>query len=145
MSLITKLDPRHWRYAKRLFGIVRHTLFTVGGTGTQITTDATLDEVRRALGARHFTNSWELSYRYEGEDLNMRRPEYKDDEYEWYQLHVRGFEREDGGVDLTAHMELEPTAHPYKHIAEEQFSLNAGVHMLGSVLDDAGIEYELTA
>jgi len=144
MSAITKLDPRHWRSVRRLFNTIRVSLFTsnAGSGRAQIEVDASLDEVREALGKRYFTNAWELSYHYEGEDLNMRRPEYVDDEYNWYQLHIRGFEQDDGTVLLYAHLELEPTEYPYEHLNGTNFSDSKGYEMMTPLLDDAGIEYE---
>lgn len=71
----------------------------------------------------------------------MRRPEYVDDEYNWYQLHVRAFERDDGTVGIHAHLELEPTEHPHEHIMETNFDAQKGADMLAEVLDEAGVEY----
>lgn len=112
-----------------------------------IVTDAEIEEVQRVLAEAHFTNSWELSYRYRGEDLNMRRPLYLRDEYHWYQLHVRGFDPSDppdtdgGSLRLHAHTELEPTEYPKKHLAEDEFYVTEGLLRLGQVLDGE-IEYE---
>jgi len=142
MSLIRKLDPRHWRYIRRTFNAIRLSLFSKDPRPSQVSVDASIEEVRAALGRRHFTNAWELSYHYNGEDLNMRRPEYVDDDYNWYQLHIRGFERDDGGVDLHAHFELEPTAHPYGHIEGTNFNISRGAEMLVDILDEEGFEYE---
>ena len=141
MSLVQKLDPRHWRIVRRLFDSVRKQYFTVSGAPRQLKLKCTVGELREVLGERHFTNAWELSYQYEGEDLNMRRPLYKHDEYNWYQLHVRGFETEDGYVEVHAHIELEPTEHPYEHISETNFNTEDGKRRLQSVLDGAGITY----
>lgn len=142
MSLVRKLDPRHWRAIKRAFDVIRRDYFTVSGVPPQFRLHVGADELRRVLGQEHFTNSWELSYRYEGEDLNMRLPVYQDDEYNWYQLHVRGFIQDDGTVDVHVHLELEPTEYPYKHINDINFSPEDGATMLADLLDANDIEYE---
>lgn len=109
-----------------------------------LVTSASLDDLRAALGRRHFTNAWELSFHYEGEDLNMRRPVYfgNDVERPWYQTHVRGFEHGNGEVTLYAHFEYEPTAYPEAHLHGENLHVGEGTSRLSQALDDAGIQYE---
>lgn len=141
---LTKLNPMYWRILKRLVSHVRVAVGTVDVDSRQLRCpNLTVEELRKLLGERHFTNSWELSYRYEGEDLNMRRPEYVHDEYNWYQLHARGFDTDGGGVEISVHVELEPTEYPAEHLSETNFSLSGGVSRLRELFDEAGVEYEL--
>lgn len=141
MSIVTKLDPRHWRTIRRVFNGIRNRYFTVNVERRQFVVDTDIETLRHELGRRHFTNAWELSYQYKGEDMNMRRPEYVDDKYGWYQLHIRGF-KTGSGVELITHLELEPTAHPYDHIAETNYSEDRGAEMTAEILDDIGVSYE---
>lgn len=111
-----------------------------------LVTSASIDDLREALGRAHFTNGWELSYHYRGEDLNMRRPEYVDDDpagRPWYQLHVRGFEHANREVSLFPHLEYEPTEYPELHLHEVNFNVDEALSMLADVLDEAGVDYEL--
>lgn len=140
--VVRKLDPRQWRTVRRTFDLIRQKFFTVDVYPVQLRLDTTIDGLREELGRRHFTNAWELSFRYKGEDLNMRRPEYVDDEYEWYQLHVRAFETDEDYIEVHVHLELEPTAYPYEHVNDIEFSDEAGLDMLTNLLDDAEIDYE---
>jgi len=104
----------------------------------------TAAQAERMLARHHFTRDFEFSYNYEGEDLNMRRTLYKDDEYEWYQLHVRGFEVQGGeALELQGHTELTPTDHPNKHIDNVNLSRRQGLRMIKSILKDENIEYEI--
>lgn len=105
--------------------------------------DESTDSIRKILGRNYFTNSWELSYSYYGEDLNMRRPEYNESDLErpWYQTHVRGFEQEDGSLKLLAHYEYEPTEYPEEHLHNENLSVKAGIYELKRILDSSNVEY----
>lgn len=76
-----------------------------------------------------FTNGWEISYHYKEEDLNMRLPlflpggrEADPEGREYYQLHVRGWEMDDGEVVLRMHVELEPTEYPKGHLRGDHLS-----------------------
>ncbi|MDY6765187.1 MAG: hypothetical protein SV377_05810, partial [Halobacteria archaeon] len=106
-----------WNGIKRLIYNFRKTFYTVPKPEVECAVvDADFDELRRELGKENFMKEWGLSYNYKGEKLNMRRPEHVDDEFEWYQLHVRGFETPDGKVELQAHMELETVSYPGEHL-----------------------------
>lgn len=108
-----------------------------------LVTNASLDTIRVALGKRHWTNSWELSYAYVGEDLNMRRPEYDEtDGRPWKQTHVRGFDH-GTHAELHAHFEYEPTEYPEAHLHAESLDVHEGLDRLASALEDAGIAYDL--
>lgn len=121
---LPRLAPRVLRGAKRLFGRARQTLFSREASAPDMRVDCSLDELRRVLGDRYFTNAWELSWHYRGEDLNMRRPKRYDDDYEWYQTHVRAYER-DGTVLVEMHEDLEPTAYPYYHLHPPEDSMQS--------------------
>lgn len=100
-------------------------------------------EVVRLFGTRHFEPGWDLSYNYHGEMLNLRRTEYVDHErYNWWQVHVRGFLHEEGGIELTAHYETEPAEHPDAHVRLYGLDVERGMRTLRNVLDEEGVEYE---
>lgn len=105
-----------------------------------------LEQLARILGRRHFASAWKLSFRYRGEDLNMRRPMYDTpSEWPWKQDHVRGFETE-GGVELVAHREIAPgrnARYAWAHWQEREFDLHGGLDAVATALEDAGVEYEL--
>lgn len=133
------------RYIKKAFDYVRSFLFTknVDDRGIDIVAFVSIEELRDELGDAYFTNGWELSYNYRGEDLNMRRPLRKDDTYEWYQTHVRAW----GGewtTRISVHEDLEPTQYPYYHLNppdDAVFSQDDAIDAVAAVLDDAGIVY----
>jgi hypothetical protein len=141
MSIISRLNPSHWRAVRRFVSYIRTQYFNIDTEDRHLKVDADVDHVRKTLGKAYFTNSWELSYHYEGEILNMRRPVYIVDDYGWYQVHVRGF-MDDDDFYLHAHLELEPTEYPDQHIEEVNYNESAGVDVIASILDDAGISYE---
>lgn len=100
-------------------------------------------EVVRLFGTRHFEPGWDLSYNYHGEVVNLRRTEYVDHEqYNWWQVHLRGFRHEEGGVELTAHYETEPAEHPDAHVRLYGLDVEKGMTALRDVLDEAGVDYE---
>lgn len=139
--MIRKLDPRHWKLIRRAFDRIRSTFFRIPGKEPQLYVQgATVDEVRHALGRRHWTNSWELSYHYEGEDGNLRRPIYLEDaDRPWQQDHARLFDRGEAGVEIHAHREAEPTAYPYAHLHGRQ-QYDPAVDAVESALRRSGLE-----
>lgn len=82
------------------------------------------------------------SYYYYDEDLNMVRGMYKDDEYEWYQYHVRGFEV-DGGVRLRPHTELYWRVYPREHMRLVNLDVAEGIEVTRDILDGASVPYEV--
>jgi len=132
------------RSVKRLAGYTRFILSGSRSGGRDLRVEADEDTVRDALGDAFFTNGWELSWHYKGEDMNMRRPLRLDDQYEWYQTHVRGYVDDDGTVYLEAHEDLEPTEYPYWHLYPPEDAARNQRRALADVaevLDDNGIEY----
>ena len=102
-------------------------------------------EIVEVLGPEHFEPGWEFSYSYRNEALNLRRVEYVADHplgYRWWQVHLRGYEHEDGRFELAAHFEVEPTEHPRAHIDHVGLDVERGNRALMAVLDDHGVAYE---
>jgi hypothetical protein len=102
--------------------------------------------IRSTLGAAHFEPGWELSYRYHGETLNLRRPYYEEVRidgaiYRWHQLHARGFEHESGGTALLAHTEVDPIENPQRHVSLDSVDTHRGTNELGVALQKAGVSY----
>lgn len=98
-------------------------------------------ELQMLFGKRHFEPGWELSYHYHGEVLNLRRIEWRDhDDYNWWQVHIRGFNHDDG-IELTAHFETEPSEHPDAHIGLEGLDVSTGMNEIKTILVEEGISY----
>lgn len=77
-----------------------------------------------------------------GEVLNLRRVEYVDDgPYEWWQVHVRGYPHDDGGIELTAHYETDPSEHPDAHVRQYGLDVERGMAAVGNLLDEEGVDY----
>lgn len=109
------------------------------------------EEVVELLGGEYFEPSWELSYSYRNETLNLRRVQYVPDHplgYEWWQVHIRGYlhrageEFETDTFELAPHFELEPTEYPRPHVEHVGLEIERGAEALRDVLDAHGVEYE---
>lgn len=135
-----------WPLLRRAYRLLRRRFFTVPVPDTTIVhAGPPVETLRVIFGKAHFTNGWELSYAYHGEDLNMRRPEYDEtDARPWKQTHVRGFTQPDGSTVLIAHYEYEPTAYPDAHLHEENFEIARGVDAVRNVLDAADVTYTVS-
>ncbi len=98
-------------------------------------------ELRRVFQAAGLLDGGYASYYYYGEDLNMVEGVYRDDNYEWYQYHVRGFAIEEG-TRLRPHVELFWRRYPGEHIAETNLSEEAGIERTTAILDAADTEFQ---
>lgn len=109
-----------WRAFRALVYRLRRHLFTTPAPAaeTLVTVGDSLETVAARLGQQSYELQWPLSYHYRGEDLNARRYYYDPDrEYPHRQLHIRGWERDDGAVDLYAHEEASAVHHPRRHLS----------------------------
>lgn len=109
-----------WRALRRTVYALRRQYFTVPRPDREpFVVTETVDAVRDQLASQSYNPNWTLSYRYYDEDLNARRY-YHDPEraYPHRQLHIRGFEADDGTVELIAHEEPAPEHHPRAHLKE---------------------------
>lgn len=106
-----------WRAIERLLLAARRSFGTVRKPDTA-TIQRPIDEVRAALVANHFEDGWILSYRYKGEDGNLRRPTGKKNGKN-RQTHVRLWDNGDGTTGVKAHVEYSPLQHPGAHIREQ--------------------------
>jgi len=106
--------------------------------------DVTTEELQRLFFAEGFLKGDYASYYYYGEELNVVEGMYKDDEYEWYQFHIRGFETDDG-MQLRPHTELYWRIYPKKHIKLVNLDVAEGIELMKPVLDEAGLEYEVVS
>lgn len=84
-----------------------------------VTVDKTPDELERDLRGRHFEGLY-LSYNYEGQVLDLRRPEGVDDDGKQLELHIRARENDDE-LDVLAHVERSRYEHKRDHIDEVGF------------------------
>lgn len=103
--------------------------------------DIEIEELERILGAEYFTNAEETSFYFRGEDLNMARPKYIDNEWKWYQTHIRAWEREDG-LHLSIHQELDPTMYPQEHMNLVEYTKEPAVTYIEGKLMQYGHDVE---
>lgn len=102
-----------------------------------------VQEVSGRLGVEFLNPKWPLSYHYYGEDYNARRYFYDESkEYPHRQLHIRGFEKENGKLELIAHTEPAPEHHPKIHLSNEEVNWEKGTFGLKKLLQNAGLDYE---
>lgn len=122
-----KLSTLPWRAFRRLSFEARKSFFTVEKPdGPSFTVDMSLDTVKAILGDNSYAPEFPLSYNYHGEDYNARHYYYDPGKrYPHRQIHVRGFEQEDG-VELMCHEEPAPEYHPKQHLAEDDMSDASG-------------------
>lgn len=110
-----------WRALRRLLYEGRKTYFTVEKPDAEsFTVERSLEGIKTVLGDKSYNPRWALSYHYYGESYNARMY-YLDPsrEYPHRQVHVRGFENEDGAVELMCHEEPAPEHHPRAHLRED--------------------------
>lgn len=136
---VTKLP---WKFMRRSLYTIRR---AVGGVRRpdekHLVVESDIETLEDAFRKLHFREGWFLSYYYRGEDSNLCRAEYKEDEFEDYQLHIRLFERSDGRVEIYSHVELDPMQYPRKHISEVNISTEEGVEMTKGILKQNKIEF----
>lgn len=109
-----------WRALRVLIYRLRRHLFTTSAPAADdlVTVDESLETVATRIGRQSYELQWPLSFHYRGEDLNARRYYYDPSrEYPHRQLHIRGWERDDGSVDLYAHEEASAIHHPRRHLS----------------------------
>ena len=122
---------------------VRKTFFTKPRSVTAAyIVDLTKPEIVGLFGRNYFEPGWELSYNYLGEVLNLRRVEYVDDgPHDWWQVHIRGYPHRDGGIELTAHFETDPSEHPDAHVRLYGLDVDYGMEVIRTILEDEGVDY----
>ena len=127
---------------RRSFWWIRKTFFTKSRTPTpSFVVEMSKPQIVRVFGQRHFEPGWEMSYNYHGEVLNIRRVVYANDgKYEWWQVHIRGFNHPNG-IELTAHYETEPAEHPDAHIDLYGIETDHGMAVVREILEDENIDY----
>lgn len=132
------------RNLRRSLWWVRKTFFTKPRSDTPaFLVEMTKPEIVQFFGTRHFDPGWEMSYDYHGEVLNLRRVEYVDHEqYNWWQVHIRGYHHDGSGIELTAHYETEPSEHPDAHIDLFGLDVEKVIAAVEAILRDGDIEYD---
>ncbi len=130
---------------RRSYWWVRNTFFTRPRSETPAyLVEATKPEVHRLFGRQYFEPNWELSYNYHGEILNLRRVVFAEEpEYDWWQVHVRGYEHGESGIELTAHYETEPAQHPDAHVDLHGLDVDHGMDVIEDILEAESVPYEL--
>jgi len=114
------------RSVKRLIYELRRVFFTIQTQHGQQAVDGSLTEFKDYCAARGYEPEWPLSYRYDGEDANLRRYFYNPEgKYPHRQVHVRAFER---GGQVTIYAQEEPSAlhHPIAHLRSNDMDTVTG-------------------
>lgn len=146
-SVIDRLKTIHrapLRNLRHSIWWIRKTFFTKKRSPTPaLLVDMTKAEVVRTFGRHYFEPGWELSYNYLGEVLNVRRIQWVDHEqYNWWQVHIRGYLHDDGGIELTAHYETEPSEHPDAHIDLYGLDIDHGMDVIQGILDSEEVDFQ---
>ncbi|MWG34834.1 hypothetical protein [Halomarina oriensis] len=149
------IDPKRipWRLVRRALRYARSAWFVRPEPSSDaLAIDCSHDELRRALGERHFEPNWETAYLYRGEVENLRRVTFaelppvhdeSDDLIVWWQTHVRTWDHEGAfEIKARAHWEPEPTEFPDAHLDGIGFDRTRAMETLRSILDEEGIDYE---
>lgn len=141
---LTHIHEAPLKNLRRSYWWVRKTFFTRPRSETPAyLVKASKAEVERLFGSHYFEPNWELSYNYHGEVLNLRRVEYSgDSEYDWWQVHIRGYEHGESGIELTAHYETEPAEHPDAHIDLHGLDVEYGMDEIEEILESESVPYE---
>ena len=107
-----------------------------------IAEDVSPEDLQQLFLQHGFMKGDYASYYYYGEDLNMVRGMFKDDEFEWYQFHIRGFAHEDG-MRLRPHTELYWRVYPREHVKLLNLEIREGIELTENILEDAAIGYRV--
>lgn len=117
-------------------------------TGPYVAVNADPIVIREALGGFCFAPNWHGSTRFRGENVNLARQSYHENpdypDLVWWQVHVRGWQRDDGGCYLRAHFEPSPAHHTMAHAQAAGYDVSVGMNALRSALADGGIPVEAT-
>lgn len=140
-----------WRLLHDLALRSRHLHFTVDVPAVDgLVIERRLEDVREVLAIERWEDGRLPSYRYHGEDLNLRRPaglfttQAGEGPY-WMQDHARFFETAGGDVWVICHHEPSPLAHPYAHYHEIGFSWERGTEHVLEQLDVLGATYRFVS
>lgn len=146
MALTTVLRNLPWHSKFQAVYLFRRYIFARDPTDVDymIVKDTDTDDLRQLLLSRGLVKGDYASYYYFGEELNMVRGMYKDDEYEWYQYHVRGFDN-DEGTELRPHTELYWRIYPRKHMELINLSVEEGIEMTVDILKETDLEYDIVS
>lgn len=144
MAVTTALRKLPWQALFQAMFLFRRFIFAREPLDVDYMTVETTDtdDLRRLFLSDGMMKGDYASYYYFGEDLNMVKGMYKDNEYEWYQYHVRGFDTSDGTI-LRPHTELYWRIYPKKHIKLIDLDVEEGIEMTKDVLDENDVEYDV--
>lgn len=133
-----------WRFVRRTgYEMREHFFAREKPDSPSVMVAHSVQEVSGRLGVEFLNPKWPLSYHYYGEDYNARRYFYDESkEYPHRQLHIRGFEKENGKLELIAHTEPAPEHHPKIHLSNEEVNWEKGTFGLKKLLQNAGLDYE---
>lgn len=143
---IGRLPYRHLRHVLRdlrnsYFGKPRPR----GVSGIVVNADP--KKLNRALRLRHYEDADLFSYDYDGEVLNLRRPEDFDTDPVngdpvAMETHIRGFKLDERGTFLLTHREANRFSDTSDHFDGENFSWERGAATAAEDLDALELEYE---
>lgn len=137
-----------WEWYRDIFFKVKKFLFLRKGYSKDIVLPNTsVQELKIKLREQGYISGEYLSYEYKGEDLNIVKPQYRDDNIEWYQVHLRAFEvRPDKGTvstELDVHFEPDPREDNLSkpHLKQINHNIEDPVKIVKEDLKEVDINY----
>ena len=117
-----------WELLRLLKFSIRTALFSRPRTPVDyFHVEMTHEELKREAARAGFAPGWSFSFEFHDEVVNMRRTTWIDDEYEWYQTHIRTYDAGDGWIDVEAHHELDALMYPKAHNELVNFDVDRGM------------------
>lgn len=106
--------------------------------------EATAPEVVSWALQNHYRPSWLLSFHYHGETFNASRAELPPVSHRGmtFQTHVRGYQRDDGLIELQPHYEPCGMTHPTAHLDGDGFDVEHALDVVAADLDAAGVSFD---
>lgn len=120
-DILSKMKKAPWNAFLKLADYIGKKYFTVGWPEEVPTLNISIlrDDLEEILRFHHFEGT-EMTYTYEGEVLNLRRPELHDDNGDQFEVHARARNKHEGPfLDVIMHIEYSRYEHPEEHIAED--------------------------
>ena len=104
-----------WKLIRKTILTIRRMYFTHPKPEDTLELQLSVSRFQEVLIEDHFEDGWYVSYHYEGEDINLRRPQGKNSAGN-RQRHIRVWDNGDGGVEFEAHDEMSPIQNPKEHL-----------------------------
>jgi len=149
-TISSRLADIPWKVVRAGFFTVKKLAFSYGNYETDVVLPTTsVGELDKLLRKEHFVSGEYFSLEYKGEDLNVVRGEYRDGEYEYYQLHIRAFEispeKGEPYTEVDLHYELDPRnmGNGVPHLKKVNFNVEDPIAMLEEILEKHEVKYRV--